>query len=174
VSIDGGSKSAGPWVVGYVGRPVGLKGEVELDIASDNPARFEAGSCVFESGSKRAFTVRSVRRNRRGTVVAFAEITDRDQAEALRGTQLVVPRSDARELGLHEYWDHDLIGCEVVTADGASVGRVTDVLHAPANDVLVVRDGDREHLLPLIADVVQAVVPGSSITIDPIPGLLED
>jgi 16S rRNA processing protein RimM len=105
--------------------------------------------------------------------VAFEEVTDRTGAEALRGADLVVAAEHARALGPDEYWDHDLIGCSVDTIGGDEIGRVTDVLHAPANDVLVVAGPQREHLIPLISDVVKTVEPGRRITIDPIPGLLE-
>ena len=60
-----------------------------------------------------------------------------------------------------------------VTVDGVTVGRVTDVLHNPANDVLVVTDGDRERLVPLVGQIVTNVEPGRRITVDPIPGLLD-
>jgi 16S rRNA processing protein RimM len=85
----------------------------------------------------------------------------------------VIPAEAARALDEDEYWDHDLIGCSVVTADGTAVGRVTDVLHQPASSILVVQ-GEREHLIPLIRDVVRSVEPGTRITIDPLPGLLDD
>src|SRR5581483_12513710 len=153
-------------LVGIVGRPVGLRGEVEVEIVSDDPSRFEVGSTVM--AVERRLTVRSVRRNRHGAVVAFTEVTDREGAEALRGAELAVPASAARELGPREYWDHDLIGCRVVTKDGEDVGAVDEILHAPANDVLVVGD----HLIPLVAGIVVEVEPKKTITIDPIPGLL--
>ena len=126
-------------------------------------------SRLTEASSGRELTVRAARRNRNGTVVAFAEITDRSGAEALRDSKLVVPAAQARRLGPHEYWDHDLVGCEVVTSDGEAVGTVSEVLHTPANDVLVVG----KHLVPLVAGIVLAVDPKKTITIDPIPGLLE-
>ena len=91
----------------------------------------------------------------------------------MRGSELVVSVEDARRLEEGEYWDHDLIGCAVVTVDGSDVGSVTDVLHQPANEVLVVkRDGD-DVLVPLIGAVVKSVQPRELITIDPPPGLLE-
>jgi 16S rRNA processing protein RimM len=85
-----------------------------------------------------------------------------------------IDASHARPLEEAEYWDHDLIGCTVVTTDGADVGIVDDVLHAGGNEVLVVRgDAGAEHLIPLIADIVRAVEPRVRITIEPMPGLLE-
>ena len=154
-------------LVGVVGRPVGLKGEVEVEVVSDDPSRFEVGSRLI--AAERTLTVRSVRRNRNATVVAFAEVVDRDGADTLRGLDLVVPASQARELGPREYWDHDLIGCEVVTTGGERIGTVEDVLHGPATEVLVVG----KHLVPLVADIVVGVEPKKTITIDPIPGLLD-
>jgi 16S rRNA processing protein RimM len=115
--------------------------------------------------------IRSVRLQGERTVVAFDGIRDRNGAEALRGAELRISADDARELDDAEYWDHDLVNCEVVTADGEPVGTVSDVLHTPANSVLVVQ-GAREHLIPLVSGVVTRVEPGVRITIDPIPGLL--
>src|SRR5919198_6584702 len=124
-------KPEGAFLVGTVGRAVGLRGEVVVDVLSDNPQRFAPGSRLIEASSGRELTVRASRRNRNGTVVAFVEITDRPGAEALRGADLVVPATTARELNDHEYWDHELIGCEVVATDGRTLGRVADVLHTP-------------------------------------------
>lgn len=160
-------------IVGTVGRAVGLKGEVEVAVTSDTPDRFAPGSRVLVVPDLRPLTVRSARSHRGRTIVAFAGITDRAGAGALRGAELVVPIEHARRLGSDEYWDHDLIGCEVVTTDGRRVGSVTDVLHAPANDVLVVRGEGREHLVPLIGEVVREVARRERITIEPLPGLLD-
>jgi 16S rRNA processing protein RimM len=154
-------------LVGIVGRPVGLKGEVEVDVVSDDPRRFAPGSVMSVRG--RAMTIRTVRRNRKGTVVAFVEVSDRTAAEALHGAELVVPATKARVLGAHEYWDHDLLGCEVVTTDGRNLGPVGDVMHGPAGDILVVGT----HLIPLAEGIVVAVQPRARITIDAIPGLLD-
>lgn len=152
-------------IVGFVGRPVGLKGEVEVEVVSDDPIRFAVGSTVIESGPDRPLNIRSVRRNRHGTVIGFEEVTDREAAEALRGSELVVRVGDARPLGPQEYWDHDLIGCAVTTTDGRDLGHVTDVLHTPANDVLVVTGPAGEHLIALVADAIESIEPGSRITV---------
>lgn len=121
----------------------------------------------------RPLTVRSVRTHRDRTIVAFDEIDDRNATDALKGAELVIAADVARPLEDAEYWDHDLVGCAVVTTDGEPVGDVVDVLHAGANEVLVVRAGPKEHLVPLIGDIVRDVQPRERITIEPMPGLLE-
>lgn len=161
-------------VVGVVGRAVGLRGEVEVLVLSDDPGRFSPGS-VVELDDGTPLTVRGSRRHKDRTIVVFEEIHDRKAAEGLRGREIRVPVERARPLRGDEYWDHQLIGCAVVTTGGAEVGRVTDVLHPPANDVLVVvaADGD-EHLIPLVKTIVPEVdIEAGRIVVDPIPGLLE-
>lgn len=159
--------------MGVVGRAVGLKGEVEVDVVSDDDRRFAVGSRVLEAGSRQPLTVRSARRNRNGPVLAFEEVVDRAGADALRGAELVVPASEARRLGPGEYWDHDLVGCEVVTTEGSAVGRVSGVLHAPANDVLIVEGPRGEELIAFVAGTIRSVEAGARITVES-SGLLED
>jgi 16S rRNA processing protein RimM len=121
----------------------------------------------------RTLTVRTMRTHRDRIIVSFEEVDDRTAAEALRGAELVIDASQARSLEGAEYWDHDLIGCAVVTADGDAVGEVVDVLHAGANEVLVIRGTQGQHLVPFVSEFVKRVEPGERITIEPIPGLLE-
>lgn len=151
---------------------MGLRGEVDVLVVSDYPRRFEPGSVVL--AGDRSLTVRSVRHQGERNIVSFAEVADRSGAEALRGLELVVPIAHARALDQDEYWDHDLVGCAVVTSDGEEIGVVTDVLHQPANEVLVVAGKPKEVLVPLIASIVRGVEPGKRITIDAPPGLLDE
>lgn len=167
------SSSPSHLVVGRVGRAVGLKGEVEVAVVSDDPGRFAKGSVVIVAKDLERLTLANVRKQGDRTIVAFEEVTDRDGAEALRGKELVIESTHARPLDEGEYWDHDLIGCAVVTTDGSRIGEVVDVLHQAGGEILVVR-GERDHLVPLIADVVRAVEPSRLITIAPLPGLLDD
>lgn len=147
---------------------------MELAVHSDDPARFSPGSVVLLAGEERALTVRSARSARGRTIVSFHEVPDRTGAEAMRGRDLEIPSEALRELADGEYWDHELISCRVETVTGLPVGTVADVMHLPANDVLVV-DGEREHLIPLVAHVVVSVdVAARIVRIDPIPGLLDD
>jgi 16S rRNA processing protein RimM len=82
---------------------------------------------------------------------------------------LYIPASAARRLDEGEFWDHDLVGCVVVTTDGRELGPVSEVLHQPAGELLAVGD----LLVPFIKDVVREVVPRERITIEPLPGLLD-
>lgn len=156
-------------LVGRLGRAVGLKGEIEVAVVSDAPDRFAVGSKVLCGEAHVEMTVRASRIQNGRTIVAFDEIADRTAAEAFTGAALYIPSAAARSLDEGEFWDHDLIGCRVVTVDGKTVGEVSDVLHQPAGELLVVG----EHLVPLITDVVRAIVPGEQITIEPLPGLLD-
>ncbi len=154
---------------------MGLRGEVEVAVESDAPERFAPGSRLLTA--ERTLTVRTSRVHRDHTIVTFEQIDDRTGAESLRGVELFIDAADARPLEQGEYWDHDLVGCTVVTTDGRTIGDVTDVLHQAANEVLVVtgkgKSTEREYLIPLIGDVVRTVEPRTRITIEPFPGLLD-
>lgn len=156
-------------IVGRLGRAVGLRGEIEVAVLSDAPDRFAVGSRLLLSESERVVTIRSSRKQNARTIIAFDDVDDRTGAEMLGGAALYIEGSAARSLDEGEFWDHDLLGCTVVTVDGEQVGTVTDVLHQPTGELLVVG----KHLIPLVSDVVREVVPRERITVDPIPGLLD-
>jgi 16S rRNA processing protein RimM len=159
-------------VVGRIAKAHGLHGEVAVQVFSDNPDRFVDGATVYlEDG--RALSVMAARWTGSRLLVAFDGIADRTAAERLRGRTLVVPRSMLPDLPEGEYWPHQLIGCEVVTESGRSLGRVTDVIENPANDLWAATDDDgAETLIPAIRDVVVEVdVAANRIVVRDLPGL---
>lgn len=109
--------------------------------------------------------------------VALLSVRGVDSIEAatpLVGHALALPEDELPAPDANEYYVYQLVGLTVATEAGETLGTVERSFSNGANEVLVVRDGSREHLIPLIADVVRTVdVPGGRIVIDPIPGLLE-
>ena len=172
-------------VVGRVGRPHGIRGEVVIGVRTDEPdLRFAMGA-VLDVGSSPdeepadagRLTVASARWHSGQLLVSFAGITDRTAAGELTGSWLSVDSSQLPELaGPDEFRDHELIGLAVRTSAGQPVGVVTGVLHY-GQDLLVVRrtDGqDSECLVPFVKAIVPEVdVPGGVLVIDPPPGLLD-
>jgi 16S rRNA processing protein RimM len=164
--------------VGRIGRAHGLRGEVTVDVRTDDPAeRFAPGvSLETEPAHRGPLTVASARQANGRLLVCFAGVGDRSAAEALRGTRLVVEADRLRPPeDPDEFYDHQLIGLRVVSVGGVAVGTLTDVLHLPGGDVLAVSRPDAPELLvPFVAAIVPEVdVPGGRVVIDPPPGLLE-
>ena len=165
-------------VVGRIGKPHGVSGEVTVDVRTDDPdARFATGSSLRTDPAERGpLTVASVHPRSGGLVLAFEGIGSREAAEALRGIVLVVDSEELPPIEEPDEWyDHQLVGLAVVDPAGAALGEVADVVHAPASDLLVVRDGDGgEHLVPFVRELVPAVdVPGGRVVIDPPEGLFD-
>lgn len=159
-------------VVGHVTRAHGIRGEVAVEVRSDNPDRFVEGAVVF-TASGRSLTIEGAHPHGARHLVKFADIADRDAAESLRGQVLVVPESWLPKLPEGEYWPFQLEGCAVVTESGRSLGTVTGVIPNPANDLWVAVDDDGiETLVPAIRDVVVVVdVVGKRILVRDMPGL---
>lgn len=88
----------------------------------------------------------------KGLVANLPGIDDREQAMSLIGCDITVPRSALPAAEPGEYYWTDLEGCEVVTVEGAPLGRISHLLETGANDVMVVRDGERERLIPFIEE----------------------
>jgi 16S rRNA processing protein RimM len=177
-------------IVGRIGRPHGIRGEVVIGVRTDEPdLRFAVGAVLdFErtlsagTGSGAGdgqLTVEATRWHSGQLLVAFAGITDRTAAGELTGGWLSVDSSQLPETeDPDEFRDHELIGLSVRTAAGQALGVVTDVLHY-GQDLLVIRrappqDGpDRESLVPFVKAIVPEVDLGAGvIVIDPPPGLL--
>jgi 16S rRNA processing protein RimM len=144
-------------VVGEIAKAHGVRGEVVVAVRSDNPERFAGGAVVYLQDG-RALTVESSRPHASRLLVRFEGVADRTAAEGLRGSTLVVPISMLPELPDGEYWPHQLEGCEVVTESGRVLGRISDVVANPANDLWVtLDDAGRETLVPAIHEVVVEV-----------------
>ena len=173
-------------VVGRVGRPHGIRGEVVIGVRTDEPdLRFAVGATVDarssldddSPGGGEPLRVASARWHSGQLLVAFAGITDRTAAAELTGSWLSVDSSQLPETGdPDEFRDHELIGLSVRTCAGDPVGVVTDVLHY-GQDLLVVRradDSGGECLVPFVTAIVPEIdVPAGVLVIDPPPGLLD-
>ena len=90
-------------------------------------------------------------------LVRFKEVPHRDAAEALRGALLFIPASSVPSLNDGEYWTHEVVGCDVFTEEGRSLGRIREIIHTQANDVWVTAAADGETLIPALKDVVESV-----------------
>ncbi|OLT26766.1 ribosome maturation factor RimM [Nocardiopsis sp. CNR-923] len=164
-------------VVGRIGRAHGVRGDVAVDVRTDDPAqRFAVGSVLTtDPADAGPLRVTASRRHSGRLIVRFEGVADRDAAEELRGTALLVDSADIGPTGdPDEFHDHELIGLAVVTTGGELVGTVEDVLHH-AQDVLVVTtDEGREVLVPFVSALVPEVdVTGGRLVVDPPGGLLD-
>ena len=159
--------------VGYINGVWGMKGHVKVTPLSTNPERLKAGSVVLLLG--RPTTIAEVVTPQGYPIVKFQGFGDRTAAERLRGIYIEIDEADLRVLPEGEYYVDDLVGLEVVTTEGESIGRLTEVLGTGANDVYVVaRPGQRDALIPAIADVVRSVdLDAHRMVIEVMPGLLE-
>jgi 16S rRNA processing protein RimM len=167
-------------VVGRIGRPHGIRGDVVVDVRTDDPElRFAAGTVLAtEPAADGPLTVAGFRWHSGRLLVHFAGFDDRDQADELRGVTLVVDSADLEDTGdPDEFRDDQLIGLAVLTRAGEHVGTVADVLHS-GQDLLVISGGGprqgAEILVPFVTPLVPEVdVPAGRLVIDPPPGLLD-
>lgn len=147
---------------GRVGRPHGLDGSFHV---TRPRARFLAlGARVYVDGAEAEVARRAGTEER--PIIRLAGRDSREQAEALRGLDLWVRRSDLPPLGEDEWYAEDLEGCRVVDGE-REVGVVRRMLAYPSCELLAVRAGDRELLVPLISDAVREVdIAGRRIDVD--------
>jgi len=166
----------GPILVGAVARAHGLQGEVVVDVWSEAPERFRPGSrLTAQLGDiARSMTVETARPFGERLLIRFEGITSRTQAEALRGADLTVARSEVGPAPEGAHYRFDLIGLRVKTRAGEHLGTVADVFSTGANDVIVVRGERGELLLPHLTTVVLSIQPErGEMVVEIPPGLNE-
>ncbi len=164
--------------VGVVGRPHGIRGEVFVDVRTDEPERrFATGEVLRGEDTTKTFRVVSSRFHSGRLLVLFAELADRTAAERALGIHLVTDVDPAERPGdPEEYFDRQLIGLTVLGADGAIVGPVVDVLHLPEQDLLEVQTDQphKRHLIPFVTAIVPGVdLDARTLRLADVPGLLD-
>lgn len=105
----------------------------------------------------RPFSVADVKLEGGRVLLLLETVEDRTSAEKMRGKLLFVPLSDAAPPPPGGFYVHDIIGCEVRTADGSPAGTVEDVLETPGQHLWSVRDGDRVYLIPAVKEFIVSV-----------------
>jgi 16S rRNA processing protein RimM len=164
-------------VVGRIGRPHGVRGDVTVEVRTDDPdLRFVPGAVLRTDPADRGpVTITGVHWHSGTLLLRLEGVDSREDAEAVRNTELLVDVADLPEIeDPDSYYDHQLVGLGARLPDGSVLGEVTAVRHE-AQDLLVVRtpDGD-EHLIPFVAAIVPSVdLGGGFLVVDPPEGLLE-
>jgi 16S rRNA processing protein RimM len=172
-------------VVGRVARVHGLRGEVAVELRTDEPERrFAVGVRLLtedppdrpgDAARTTALTVAGTRWHQQRLLVWFEEVTDPAAAETLRGVLLVADVDPgARPDDAEEFYDHQLVGLRVGTTDGDDVGDVAAVVHTGAQDLLVVRrDDGGEAMVPFVSALVPRVdLDAGTVEVADRPGLL--
>ncbi|MFV2017083.1 ribosome maturation factor RimM [Micromonospora sp. LOL_023] len=185
-------------IVGRIGRPHGIHGEVTVEVRTDEPElRFAAGSVLITDPAAapagrevpdrpppgavqvripQRLTVESLRWHQGRPLIHFAGITDRNVAEAFRDVLLCVESSEVADPeDPDEYRDQQLVGLTAVSPAGEVLGEVTRVEHAPASDLLVLRrPGGQSVLVPFVRAIVPEVdLPGGRVVVDAPAGLFD-
>jgi 16S rRNA processing protein RimM len=166
-------------VVARIGRAHGIKGEVTVEVRTDEPELRLAPGAVLatDPASAGPLTIETGRVHSGRLLLRFEGVRDRTAAEALRNT-LLIAEVDPDELPEEEdeYYDHQLMDLDVVTVDGAEVGRITEISHLPSQDLFVVERPDgSEVYVPFVQEIVVEIdLEEQRAVIDPPPGLIDD
>ena len=177
--MDAGPASDDRVVVGVVGKPFGVRGEVYVRPDPDIGCAFAPGEAyqvvrtdggvATADASGGQLVVAESREHRGRRLVRFDGVDGPEAAEAVRGAILTVERADVA-LDPDAFWVDDLVGREVVDERGGSVGRVVDVTDGAAHDYLVVEGPHGEALVPAHADMVG--IEGDRVVLRAPPGLV--
>lgn len=164
-------------VVGRIARPHGLRGEVVVDLETDfAEARFKPGTVMFvmAAAGPRALTIEAARFHKGRPLVGFEGVDTIEAADAVGRGELRMPADVLGPLPEATFFHHDLVGCDVVTENGVSVGRVVRIDGPTHASLLVVAGRTGEILVPLVEGICVSVEPGARrIVVAPPDGLLD-
>jgi 16S rRNA processing protein RimM len=165
-------------VIGEIARPHGLRGEMRVTPLTDHPERFaDVTDCVLwdrARDTREPCRITGTRRQGAAVLLSLAGCDTIEAASALVGRLLALPEAEAMPLPPGQFYPWQLEGCRVSTDDGREIGRVIRIEQSAAQDLWVVSDGVREHLIPAVAEIVLEVdVTAGRVVIRPPAGLLE-
>lgn len=156
----------------------GVRGLVRVRLYNDASSLLASRPTIDLEGPdapRVTYAIRGATPHGRGTwLVDLEAVGDRTEAERLRGRRVLIPADELPALDTDEFYHHELVGFTVETTTGERVGTLAGTMVTGLNDVWIVREGRREHLIPVIADVVATIDrPGRRVVIVPLDGLLD-
>lgn len=162
-------------LVGTVGKPHGLRGDLKLHRLSDSAEalmNYTSFSLVDDQGCiSNRYSVEKVRLQKKVVVVKLAGVDDRTSAEHLTGKGVLVNKDDLPKLEDDEYYWYQFIGLPVTTMEDEMLGTVQSIFSNGAQDILVVRGKNGELLIPIVDDIIKQHTE-HGVVIAPPPGLL--
>ncbi|OEJ24791.1 ribosome maturation factor RimM [Streptomyces agglomeratus] len=166
-------------VVARIGRAHGIKGEVTVEVRTDEPElRLGPGAVLAtDPASVGPLTVETGRVHSGRLLLRFAGVKDRTAAEALRNTLLIAEVDpEATPEDPEEFYDHQLMDLDVVLVDGTEIGRITEITHLPSQDLFIVKRPDgSEVMIPFVEEIVTEIdLEEQRAVITPPPGLIDD
>ncbi|MER5413132.1 ribosome maturation factor RimM [Streptomyces virginiae] len=166
-------------VVARIGRAHGIKGEVTVEVRTDEPElRLSPGAVLrTEPATAGPLTIETGRVHSGRLLLRFAGVKDRTGAEALRNI-LLIAEVDPAELPEEpdEYYDHQLMDLDVVLEDGTEIGRIAEISHLPSQDLFIVERPDgTEVMIPFVEEIVAEIdLEEQRCVITPPPGLIDE
>ena len=163
------------YLIGIIVKPQGIKGEVKVKPVSPDPDRFYDLEKVNIGLKKiQTYSIENIRISNSFVFLKLAQIDSRNDAELLRGKEILISEDQLIDLDEGEYFVHDLIGCQIISEDGLIIGEISDIIQNRSNDIYLVKNQKgHEYLIPAIADVIQKVdIQAKQITIHVLDGLL--
>ncbi|MFP5264812.1 MAG: ribosome maturation factor RimM [Blastocatellia bacterium] len=169
---------AGDVVIARIVKARGIRGEVACSIETDFPERFESleeATVWMPGGGRLSLRVEGHWFHKDRVILKFYGCDTMTAAKDLVGGRVVISEADALELEDDQFFEYDVIGAEVFTADGRPVGHVVRVMRTGGTDLLVIEGEDkRERLIPFADDICTEVdVAAKRITVSPPQGLLD-
>ena len=164
-------------LIGKIVGAHGLKGTNKIQSYAESLEIFKSGTILLVSspdGNETRYEIDWIKSHSRGALLALKEVTDREQARSLIGSELYIEKAELPELEAGTYYWFDLIGLNVYTSDDRYIGRLDSIIETGANDVYVVKDGDKETLIPAIESVVKSIDIESKIMRVELPDGLEE
>ncbi len=168
-------------IVGRVRKPHGVRGEVRIEVLSDNADRFVAGvelqlvpSELSRGLTPRTVTIERSRPDKGDLLVHFEGIEDRDAVEGWRGALLEVDRASVPAAEDGTYYYFELVGCRCHDRQAGDLGEIVDVLEDGGGLLLLTRHGDRELPIPFVNRFIEHIdIQAGRIELNLPPGLVE-
>ena len=163
--------------LGRLGRTHGVRGELRFFPYAPPCSTLQEGRVVFLQGDGedvRSLTVEKVRRQASFLLVRFQEVTSLEQAQVLRNAVVSIEERWVPPAHDGEFYYYQVIGLDVLTTAGECVGQIAQAFFSGGHDVWVVRQDQKEHLIPVIEEIVRSIdILGGCVIIEPMEGLLD-
>lgn len=162
--------------IGQIVNTFGIKGFVKVNPFVDDISRFDELKKVYIKKQKvlKELEVQEVKYHKNMVLLKFKDIDTVEEAENLRNSYLEVDRENAIDLEEGTYFIADLLGLEVITDEGKTLGKLEDIFNTGSNDIYVVKDElGKQILLPAISEVIKEIdIEGKKILVHLLEGLM--